>query len=60
MLQQMSILFDGYKFGGNASGIPANGQGLGSASVNTAVTFSNVNGSTGTLAHGNMVANLFR
>ena len=53
-----ALLFDATNLGGNGSGIPtANGQGLGSASVNTAVTFSNVLGTTGTLAHGEMVAN---
>ena len=53
-----ALLFDATNLGGNGSGIPtANGQGLGSASVNTAVTFSNVLGTTGTLAHGDMVAN---
>jgi len=53
-----ALLFDATNLSSNASGIPtANGQGLGSVSPSTAVTFSNVNGSSGTLAHGNFVAN---
>ena len=57
-LNTQALLFDATNMASNASGIPtANGQGLGSVSPSTAVTFSNVNGSTGTLAHGDMVAN---
>ena len=56
-LTTQALLFDATNLGGNASGIPtSNGNGLGSASVNTAVTFSNVNGSSGTLAHGDVLS----
>ena len=57
-LNTNALLFDATNMSSNASGIPtANGQGLGSVTPSTAIVFSNVNGSTGTLAHGDMVAN---
>ena len=57
-ITSQALLFDATNLGGNASGIPtSNGNGLGSVSPSTAVSFSNVNGATGTLAHGDMVAN---
>ena len=52
-----ALLFDATNLSGNASGIPTtNGQGLGSTSPNTAIVFSNVDGSSGTMAHGDFVA----
>ena len=53
-----ALLFDATNLTSNTSGIPtSNGSGLGSVSPSTAISFTNVNGAAGTLAHGNMVAN---
>ena len=52
-LNTQALLFDATNMSSNASGIPtANGQGLGSVSPSTAVTFSNVNAEIGNYEKG--------
>jgi hypothetical protein len=56
-LNTQAILFDATNLSPTASGIPtSNGNGLGSVYPTTAVTLTNVNGSTGTLAHGDFLS----
>jgi hypothetical protein len=56
-LNTQQVLFDATNVAPSNTGIPsANGSGLGSVSPSTAVTLTNVQGASGTLAHGNFLS----